>query len=47
MFGDPPLTYISKYGWWGEPVQWFVQHINNCQHLNSMRWWTLVSSLYS
>lgn len=21
----------SKNGWWGEPVQFFVQHINNCQ----------------
>ena len=31
MFGEPPLTYISKNGWWGEPVQFFVQHINNCQ----------------
>ena len=31
MFGEPPLTYMSKNGWWGEPVQFFVQHINNCQ----------------
>ncbi|CAK9107497.1 unnamed protein product [Durusdinium trenchii] len=31
MFGEPPLTYMSKNGWWGEPVQWYVQHINNCQ----------------
>eukprot|EP00913_Durusdinium_trenchii_P013753 g12913.t1 len=22
MFGEPPLTYMSKNGWWGEPVQW-------------------------
>ena len=33
MFGEPPLTYMSKNGWWGEPVQFFVQHINNCQPL--------------
>mmetsp|Transcript_44174 Transcript_44174/g.105197 ORF Transcript_44174/g.105197 Transcript_44174/m.105197 type:complete len:464 (-) Transcript_44174:47-1438(-) len=31
MFGEPPLSYMSKYGWWGEPVQWYVQHLNNCQ----------------
>ncbi|CAK9098465.1 unnamed protein product [Durusdinium trenchii] len=31
MFGEPPLSYMSKNGWWGEPVQWYVQHINNCQ----------------
>ena len=35
MFGEPPLTYIAKNGWWGEPVQFFVQHINNCQQLGS------------
>ena len=33
MFGEPPLSYMSKNGWWGEPVQWYVQHINNCQCL--------------
>ena len=25
------LPSRSKNGWWGEPVQFFVQHINNCQ----------------
>ncbi|CAJ1362820.1 unnamed protein product, partial [Effrenium voratum] len=27
MFGEPPLSYMSKYGWWGEPVQWYVQSL--------------------
>ena len=36
MFGEPPLTYMSKNGWWGEPVQFFVQHINNCQQLGHL-----------
>ena len=36
MFGEPPLTYMSKNGWWGEPVQFFVQHINNCQPLGTV-----------
>ena len=27
MFGEPPLSYMSKYGWWGEPVQWYVQRL--------------------
>uniref|UniRef100_UPI0031F5DABD PCPI-1 n=1 Tax=Symbiodinium sp. TaxID=2950 RepID=UPI0031F5DABD len=31
MFGEPPLSYMSKNGWWGEGVQYFVQHLNNCQ----------------
>ena len=31
MFGEPPLSYMGKNGWWGEPVQWYVQHLNNCQ----------------
>mmetsp|Transcript_67870 Transcript_67870/g.150417 ORF Transcript_67870/g.150417 Transcript_67870/m.150417 type:complete len:494 (-) Transcript_67870:108-1589(-) len=30
-FGEPPLTYMNKYGFWGEPVQFIVQHISNCQ----------------
>ena len=25
MFGEPPLSYMSKNGWWGEGVQYFVQ----------------------
>lgn len=39
MFGEPPLTYMSKNGWWGEPVQFFVQHINNCQSLGMWNSW--------
>eukprot|EP00437_Effrenium_voratum_P034710 CAMPEP_0181477076 /NCGR_PEP_ID=MMETSP1110-20121109/42032_1 /TAXON_ID=174948 /ORGANISM="Symbiodinium sp., Strain CCMP421" /LENGTH=471 /DNA_ID=CAMNT_0023602371 /DNA_START=74 /DNA_END=1489 /DNA_ORIENTATION=- len=30
-FGEPPLTYMNKNGFWGEPVQFIVQHIVNCQ----------------
>mmetsp|Transcript_36322 Transcript_36322/g.67568 ORF Transcript_36322/g.67568 Transcript_36322/m.67568 type:complete len:468 (-) Transcript_36322:98-1501(-) len=30
-FGEPPLTYMNKFGFWGEPVQFIVSHISNCQ----------------
>lgn len=30
-FGEPPLTYMNKNGFWGEPVQFIVSHIVNCQ----------------
>ncbi|CAE7476646.1 FCPE [Symbiodinium pilosum] len=30
-FGEAPLSYMNKYGFWGEPVQFIVSHIANCQ----------------
>ncbi|CAE7306841.1 FCPE [Symbiodinium sp. KB8] len=30
-FGEPPLSYMNRYGFWGEPVQYIVSHIANCQ----------------
>mmetsp|Transcript_3937 Transcript_3937/g.7089 ORF Transcript_3937/g.7089 Transcript_3937/m.7089 type:complete len:469 (+) Transcript_3937:79-1485(+) len=31
MFGEAPLSYMNKNGFWGEPVQYIVSHISNCQ----------------
>eukprot|EP00931_Biecheleriopsis_adriatica_P115745 TRINITY_DN914_c0_g1_i9.p1 TRINITY_DN914_c0_g1~~TRINITY_DN914_c0_g1_i9.p1 ORF type:complete len:480 (-),score=111.56 TRINITY_DN914_c0_g1_i9:84-1523(-) len=29
-FGESPIAYMTKYGFWGSSVEWFVKDINIC-----------------